>query len=306
MHMMRYSLQYFFCPVRHGNMAALQRNPTLEALILCSTSARHYTALDDKPPKWVAAPRHVPGYSFGGPRQEAPPSAHQLRLNSIRRRRRQKTSKFSWKKEPSAGGGSSPLAVASPSPLSPPPKQPRAGPRRHQVPFNTSSPKSSWFDKFAVPPEEDDESLYHDKFHFVLRRMARDKKTSSLDRDRRSWNRANVYMNRSSDRGLAWKAPHYGASAGQLLSAAEDRHLFLARRPADSSVAAARRPLNMAGSAMRSTTRRMEFREPLCSGLAPPQQRVGPGAFVVGRPSFASPAFLASTRDARAKSNNRV
>ena len=262
-------------------------------------SSKQKTYLDELPPKWLAANyKHKPGCSFAPPKN-IKVSPHQQRIQDIRKRKKKKRSRFSWKKQDNSA--STPTLG---SPLSSPTKLPTY--TRH-VPFNSAAPKTCWFDQFAKPTEDDNPNLYHDKVHFHLRQLAKQQRTDVLDRDKRSWWKASPYIERSMERGLQWKKEHFQTEG--IYTAAEKRKLYMKMRPEDSgrvtmssTTRRSRNDLEM--SVMRSKTRRMVSIDPLQSGLPPPQTRMSQPAMEITRPNYMSISFLASSRESKVHSRN--
>lgn len=265
-------------------------------------SSKQKTHLDDLPPKWLAATViRQKGCSFGGPKRNNNVSTHQQRLQEIRKRKTKKRSKFSWKKQNNT--------LSSPtlgSPLSSPPR--KVIPTPH-IPFNSDSPKTCYFDKYAKPSEDNDPSLYHDKLHFYLRQLAKKDRTDVLDRDKKSWWKATPYIDRSISRDLLWKKDNIFVT-DDVTTASEKRKLFMKKRPEDSggvtmSSTTRRRKGDLESSAMRSKTIRMKNIDPMQSGLGPPQQQNRyTKALQITRPNRLSNAFMSSGREQRVHSRN--
>jgi len=76
----------------------MHNNYTLVALSgLFSTKQK--TAMDEMPPKWLPiVHKHQPGVSFGPKQDNAIFNQHNARLQDLRKKKKQKRSKFSWKK----------------------------------------------------------------------------------------------------------------------------------------------------------------------------------------------------------------
>ena len=284
-----YNQQQNSTAAHHQHSVAMHNNYTLIALSgLFSTKQK--TAMDEMPPKWLTAVhKHQPGVSFGPKRNNAKINQHNARLQNLRKKKKQKRSKFSWKKTNTS--------ASSPTLGSPHGSNSTKQMVNKHIAFQSNSPKKCWFDQFSQPSEDDDASLYQDQFHFHLRQLAKQERSDVLDRDRRSWLKASPYIDRSIQRGLIEPPREHFLTQG--ISTADDkRMLYLNQRPVDSG------RFNMApvdsfaspSAVMRSNTRRMVYREPLQSGLGPPQVAAGPPSLIVTRPNYPSISFLASSR----------
>ena len=250
-------------------------------------SNKQKTALDELPPKWLTAThQHQPGCSFGPSKRTTATNQHTQRLQNLRHRKIQKQSKFSWTKH--KNNKSTPTLG---SPHGPAHKKTLANPH---IPFNSNTPKTCWFDTFSKVSEDEDPSLYHDQFHFHLRQLAKQGRLSSVDRDKASWLKASPYIDRSIERGLSWTKNDFVTEG--VSTSEEQRALFMRQRPADSgrvnmAATTTKRPGDLQHAVMRSNTKRMVYREPLQSGLPPPQVAAGAPAMRVTRPQYQSIAF---------------
>ncbi len=247
---------------------------------------------------------HVAGVSFGALGSKSSP--HEQRIQSIRaqvRGRRKKVSRFAWKQDT---GTDNHRPFISPVRSSTSLRSTQRS-TSFSVPFNSSSPKRSWFDDFAKVSEDEDESLCHDKLHFTLNRLARAQRRSTLELDRLSWAKGRAYIDRSTDRGLGAtgcvhlpKNISVGTGTSRLLSATENTRLYMHRYPSDvgnRDMGHTCLPVaSCTHAAMKSNTKRMVTVDPQGSGLGPPQIRIGRAALSIVRPGCASSAFLASSR----------
>jgi hypothetical protein len=255
-------------------------------------------------PAAAARKGHVAGVSFGAFGSKSSP--HEQRIQSIRarmRERKKKVSRFAQKQGGSTDGSRPFLSpVRSSASLRPAKRS-----SMFNVPFNSSSPKTSWIDDFAKVPEDEDESLYHDKLHFTLSRLAWARRRSIFERDRLSWAKGGVLIDRSIDRGLgptrnshAQKSYAVESGSNHLLSVAENSRVYMQRYPSDvgnRDMGHICLPLaSCTHAAMKSNTKRMVTVDPQGSGLGPPQIRIGQPSLLITRPRHASSAFLASSR----------
>jgi hypothetical protein len=281
-----------------------QPNYTVIALDGLFTN-KQKTPIDEMPPKWLTATHtHQPGCSFG-PSKSHRINQHTKRLQNMRQIKRQSKNRFSWKKD--RQNSSSPT-IGSPHGST----YKKPSPTIH-IPFNSKSPKICWFDQYGKVPEDEDSSLYHDQFHFHLRQLAKQERTDVLDRDKRSWLKATPYIDRSIQRGLSWSKSDFVADS--VTTAKEQRMLYLNSRPVDSghydmasslSKTHAYQPYHekLQNACMRSKTKRMVYRDPLHSGLGPPQVAAGKPSMVIKRPKFQSISFLSSSRERPVHSGN--
>ena len=271
----------------------------LDGLFQC----KQKTHLDDLQPKWLAATvSRTRGCSFGPTRKGQQLTPHQRRLQDMRRTKTKKRSRFAWKKDSSAHVSPTPG-----SPFSSPNNSPTHSTRH--IPFNSNSEKTCWFDQFSKPPEDEDPSLYHDKVHFHLRQLAKKARSNVLDRDRRSWQHAAPYIDASVQRNLhPQRNVHFVTD--MTMTSTEKKVLFMKSRPADSgktdmSSTTANKKGDLEMAMMRSNTRRMVYREPLQSGLPPPQQDPNwKRAMIVRHPQSLSTAFLSTAREQQVHSRN--
>ena len=169
------------------------------------------------------------------------------------------------------------------------------------APFGTLAKKTSWFDSFHRIPEDEDESLCRDKLHFALIQLARSERVSVFERDRLSWAKQGVYIDRSLHRGLSSITSKVKAKTNVLLSSSESSRAYMQRYPADvgkRDMGSKSKPLAACTySVMKSKSKRMSFVDPQGSGLAPPQVQIGEPCLNIARPGYSSSAFLSSSRD---------
>ena len=255
-------------------------------------------------PVAVARSSRVAGASFGAHGSKR--SAHDRRIESICaqvRGGKKKASRFAWKLDRT---GHSKIPFVSPMRASGSLVRGNKSPAT-KIPFNSSSPKTSWFDEFSKVPENEDESLCHDKLHFTLNKIARAQRVSVFERDRLSWAERGVFIDRSIDRGLVpsghtlnRRRTAVDSGSNALLSGVENARIYMKRYPSDvGSIDMGHTCLPLAPcthAVMKSKTKRLMAVHSQGSGLAPPQTRIGKPALVVRRPNYASSAFLSSKR----------
>ena len=195
--------------------------------------------------------------------------------------------------------------------------------RTTRAPFGTATAKTSYFDQFSRPCEDEDPSLYADKLNLWARIQSRSRPDLTLELDRDHWSSKTVIIDEHMDRGLlpngkstrrasarSGVAPESAGQSLFSLSQDERRLLDAFRMPTESSVmrmssvgSTSQGSLGRAGerpsSSFLASSRAQHAKSVWAcrtgsSGLAPPQVSIGKGSMVVEKPSRPSAAFLAT------------